>query len=139
MSFASYNMWQPWQKTSPLLAKLFTDYEPGIHISQVQMQSGVTGINLPRIYSVAKQSIDQDPSADWIKSLIPKLDNINPKLIHNAELNESYIPKIVDLKSSTKFARDQIWGIRKSKIFKDEAKKVYLKHGSRRKRKVKTN
>ena len=139
MSFASYNMWQPWQKTSPLLAKLFTDYEPGIHISQVQMQSGVTGINLPRIYSVAKQSMDQDPSADWIKSLIPKLDNINPKLIHNAELNESYIPKIVDLKSSTKFARDQIWGIRKSKIFKDEAKKVYLKHGSRRKRKVKTN
>ena len=139
MSFASYNMWQPWQKTSPLLAKLFTDYEPGIHISQVQMQSGVTGINLPRIYSVAKQSIDQDPSADWIKSLIPQLDNINPKLIHNAELNESYIPKIVDLKSSTKFARDKIWGIRKSKIFKDEAKKVYLKHGSRRKRKVKTN
>tara|TARA_B100001287_G_C22622562_1_gene500854 strand:- start:320 stop:1306 length:987 start_codon:yes stop_codon:yes gene_type:complete len=139
MSFASYNMWQPWQKTSPLLAKLFTDYEPGIHISQVQMQSGVTGINLPRIYSVAKQSMDQDPSADWIKSLIPQLDNINPKLIHNAELNESYIPKIVDLKSSTKFARDQIWGIRKSKIFKDEAKKVYLKHGSRRKRKVKTN
>jgi len=35
MSFASYNMWQPWQKTSPLLAELFTDYEPGIHISQV--------------------------------------------------------------------------------------------------------
>ena len=29
MSFASYNLWQPWQKTSPLLASTFTDYEPG--------------------------------------------------------------------------------------------------------------
>ena len=83
--------------------------------------------------------MDQDPNADWTKSLIPQLDNIDPNLIHNAELNESYIPKIVDLKSSTKFARDQIWGIRKSKIFKNEARKVYLKHGSRRKRKIKTS
>ena len=42
MSFASYNLWQLWQKTSPLLAELFVDYEPGIHINEVQMQSGVT-------------------------------------------------------------------------------------------------
>ena len=136
MSFASYNMWQPWQKTSPLLAELFTDYEPGIHISQVQMQSGVTGINLPRIYSVPKQSMDQDINAEWTKKLLPQLDNFDPKLIHNAELDGLYIPKIVDLKASAKFARDKIWGIRKSKEFKDEARKVYLKHGSRRKRNI---
>ena len=139
MSFASYNLWQPWQKTSPLLAKLFTDYEPGVHISQVQMQSGVTGINLPRIYSVSKQSMDQDPNAEWTKKLLPQLDNFDPKLIHNAELNGSYIPQIVNLKTSAKFARDQIWGIRKSMEFKNEARKVYLKHGSRRKRYSKTS
>ena len=139
MSFASYNMWQPWQRTSPLLAKLFTDYEPGIHISQVQMQSGVTGINLPRIYSVTKQSMDQDPNAEWIKCLIPELIKLDPKAIHDANLNGFYIPKIVDLKASAKFARDQVWSIRKNKAFKDEAKLVYLKHGSRRKRNIKTN
>ena len=139
MSFASYNLWQPWQKTSPRLAELFTDYEPGIHISQVQMQSGVTGINLPRIYSISKQSMDQDPDAEWTKNLLPQLNNFDPKLIHNAELNDSYIPQIVDLKSSAKFARDQIWGIRKSIEFKNEARKVYLKHGSRRKRYTKTS
>ena len=139
MSFASYNMWQPWQKTSPLLAELFTDYEPGIHISQVQMQSGVTGINLPRIYSVPKQSMDQDPNSEWTKNILPQLDNIEPKFIHNAELNGAYIPQIVDLKTSAKFARDKIWGIRKSKEFKEEARRVFLKHGSRRKRNVKTN
>ena len=139
MSFASYNLWQPWQKTSPRLAELFTDYEPGIHISQVQMQSGVTGINLPRIYSISKQSMDQDPDAEWTKNLLPQLNDFDPKLIHNAELNDSYIPQIVDLKSSAKFARDQIWGIRKSIEFKNEARKVYLKHGSRRKRYTKTS
>tara|TARA_B100000927_G_scaffold263757_1_gene235459 strand:- start:242 stop:661 length:420 start_codon:yes stop_codon:yes gene_type:complete len=139
MSFASYNLWQPWQKTSPLLAQLFTDYEPGIHISQVQMQSGVTGINLPRIYSVPKQSMDQDPDSSWTKSMLPQLDNIDPKLIHNAELNDSYIDKIVDIKTSAKYARENIWGIRKSNEFKNEARQVYLKHGSRRKRKIKSN
>ena len=139
MSFASYNLWQPWQKTSPRLAELFTDYEPGIHISQVQMQSGVTGINLPRIYSISKQSMDQDQDAEWTKNLLPQLNSFDPKLIHNAELNDSYIPQIVDLKSSAKFARDQIWGIRKSIEFKNEARKVYLKHGSRRKRYTKTS
>ena len=139
MSFASYNMWQPWQKTSPLLAELFTDYEPGIHISQVQMQSGVTGINLPRIYSVSKQSMDQDPNANWIKSQIPELCDFDSESIHTAQLGESYLPQIINLKDSAKNARDRIWSIRKSKAFKNEAKLVYLKHGSRRKRNFKTN
>ena len=134
MSFASYNLWQPWQKTSPLLAQLFTDYEPGIHISQVQMQSGVTGINLPRIYSVSKQSEDQDPDAIWIKSILPQLNEVDPKLVHTSELNNVYIPQIVDLKSSARDARERIWSIRKSDEFKKEAAAVYLRHGSRKKR-----
>ena len=103
------------------------------------MQSGVTGINLPRIYSIPKQSMDQDPSGEWIKNLLPQLKNVEPKLIHSAELNDAYLPQIVDLKVSAKFARDKVWGIRKSKEFKEEARRVYLKHGSRRKRNVKTN
>jgi len=133
MSFASYNLWQPWQKTSPLLAELFTDFEPGIHISQVQMQSGVTGINLPRIYSVFKQSLDQDPFAEWTKKIIPELKNVETDLIHNAELKELYFDKIVDPKLSAKKARDTIWAMRKNKDFKKIAREVYLKHGSRKK------
>jgi deoxyribodipyrimidine photo-lyase len=137
MSFASYNLWQPWQKTSPLLAQLFTDYEPGIHISQVQMQSGVTGINLPRIYSVSKQSEDQDPNAIWIKNILPQLRGLDPQLIHTSELNDLYIPQIIDLKSSARNARERVWSIRKSIEFKKEAAAVYNKHGSRRKRNFK--
>ena len=118
MSFASYNLWQPWQKTSPLLAELFVDYEPGIHISQVQMQSGVTGINLPRIYSVTKQSIDQDPDAIFTKSQIPELEDINPSSIHNLELLNSYRDPIVDIIETAKKARESIWSVRSNKDFK---------------------
>ena len=132
MSFASYNLWQPWQKTSPLLASTFTDYEPGIHICQVQMQSGVTGINLPRIYSVTKQSLDQDPDASWIKEQIPDLRNIEKEKIHNAELGELYKEKIVDIKSSAKKARELVWQIRSNANFKSKAKVVYQLHGSRK-------
>tara|TARA_X000000950_G_scaffold282893_1_gene382598 strand:+ start:4787 stop:6187 length:1401 start_codon:yes stop_codon:yes gene_type:complete len=132
MSFASYNLWQPWQQTSPLLASTFTDYEPGIHICQVQMQSGVTGINLPRIYSVVKQSLDQDPDANWIKEQIPNLQNLDKEKIHNAELGELYKEKIVDIKSSAKKARQLIWQIRSNANFKAKAKAVYQLHGSRK-------
>ena len=134
MSFASYNLWQPWQVTSPLLAELFVDYEPGIHIPQVQMQSGVTGINLPRIYSVTKQSRDQDPEAIWMKKVLPSLNDFDIEDIHNANLNEKYIIPIVDLKESSKHARDKIWGARKGSEFKTIARSVYLKHGSRKRR-----
>ena len=133
MSFASYNLWQPWQKTSPLLAELFTDFEPGIHISQVQMQSGVTGINLPRIYSVFKQSLDQDPTAEWTKKIIPELKNVGTDLIHNAELKDLYFDQIIDPKLSAKKARETIWAMRKNNDFKKVAREVYLKHGSRKK------
>ena len=51
MSFASYHLWLPWQITSKYLASLFTDYEPGIHYSQCQMQSGTTGINACLLYT----------------------------------------------------------------------------------------
>ena len=137
MSFASYNLWQPWQKTSPLLAQLFVDYEPGIHISQVQMQSGVTGINLPRIYSVLKQSMDQDPEALFIKKEIPQLKDENLNNIHNAEIKSKYPGKVIDHKLSAAFARKEIWNIRKSEQFKNIAKQVYLKHGSRFRRRIK--
>ena len=132
MSFASYNLWQPWQATSPLLAQLFVDYEPGIHICQAQMQSGVTGINLPRIYSVTKQSRDQDPNADWIKKILPELQSFAPSEIHRADLKGKYPAKIVDLEETGKIARDLIWSLRKDSEFKKIARSVYLLHGSRK-------
>lgn len=36
-------------------AGLWTDYDPGTHVSQVQMQAGMVVTNTIRVYSLAKQ------------------------------------------------------------------------------------
>lgn len=60
-SLNAYHLWQPWRPGALRLAQRFVDYEPGIHFSQIQMQSGTTGINVNRMYNPVKQSQDQDP------------------------------------------------------------------------------
>ena len=76
VSFASYNLWIDWRKTSEYLSNYFIDYEPGIHFNQFQMQSGVTGINAIRIYNPIKQQIDHDPKAHFVRKWVPELENI---------------------------------------------------------------
>ncbi|MEM7313178.1 MAG: FAD-binding domain-containing protein, partial [Planctomycetota bacterium] len=66
VSFASYHLWLHWRPTAVYLAQHFLDFEPGIHFSQFQMQSGTTGINALRIYSPIKQVVDQDPDGEFI-------------------------------------------------------------------------
>ena len=66
VSFAAYNLWLDWKRLAPHLARVFLDYEPGIHYPQLQMQSGTTGINAMRVYSVTKQSKDQDTKGRFL-------------------------------------------------------------------------
>ena len=73
MSVAAYQLWQDWRPTGLELARLFTDYEPGIHWPQAQMQSGTTGINSLRIYNPIKQGLDHDPDGSFIRRWCPEL------------------------------------------------------------------
>lgn len=137
MSFASYHLWLDWRITAPYLASLFTDYEPGIHYSQVQMQSGTTGINSIRIYNPIKQGIDQDPEGQFIRQWIPALRDMDTSLIHTPwqaplELNGYPLP-IIDEKSARKKAADCLYGMRKNSHHRLEAKRIVKKHASRKK------
>lgn len=135
-SFAVHALRLPWQTIMYELAKLMIDYVPGIHVSQVQMQTGVTGINTIRVYSPMKQQTDHDPDAVFIKKWIPELKDFTAEAISEFETtNLTPYPKpIIDFKKETKIMKDVLYAIKKSEIARLESLGVYIKHGSRKRR-----
>ncbi len=144
VSFASYQLWLHWRHTAVYLATQFLDYEPGIHYPQVQMQSGVTGINTIRIYNPIKQAHDQDPDGVFVRRWLPALARVPDAYIFepwtmpqtlqehvDVIIGRDFPEPIVDHVESAKFARDTLWALRKSDSVRDAAKQVYKKHGSR--------
>ena len=135
VSFASYDLWLPWRESGQVLARLFTDYDAGIHWPQVQMQSGVTGINTIRVYSPTKQGLDQDPSGDFTRRWVPELAHIPGKAVHTPTemeaISAGYPTPIVDHKAATALAKDKIFTLRRDPALKALAAAVLEKHGSR--------
>jgi deoxyribodipyrimidine photo-lyase len=145
VSFASYHLWLDWRDSGYFLARMFTDYEPGIHYSQLQMQSGVTGINALRMYNPVKQSQDQDPDGVFIKKWVPELARFPQSYIHEpwtcppliqseagVILGRDYPLPIVDHTTAIRAARAKISSVRQQIGFKHTAKQVYQKLGSRK-------
>ena len=138
MSFASYQLWLHWRHTGLHLARAFTDYEPGIHWSQCQMQSGVTGINTIRIYCPVKQSRDQDPSGAFIRAWLPALRDaaqVPDAFIHEPwrmpTPPSGYPAPIVELKAATLAAKNLIYPKKAEPGVQAQALQVFDKHGSR--------
>jgi len=144
VSFASYHLWLDWRQTGYHLARLFTDYEPGIHYSQLQMQSGVTGINAVRIYNPIKQSHDQDPEGQFIRRWVPELSLVPNSWIHEpwlmskalqtqaqCTIGTHYPSPIVDHASAIGAARQKLSAARKQQDYGAEANQVFKKLGSR--------
>ena len=146
-SVASYTLWLPWQDTGLHLARCFLDYEPGIHWSQVHMQSGVTGINSIRAYSVSKQSTDQDPDGVFIRTWVPELKDVPTDCIHepwemtleqqeqfNCVLGQDYPNPIVDEKSARKEGVSRSYSAKAQPEVRQRSLVVYDIHGSRKRR-----
>ena len=143
-SFAAYHLWLHWQPTSVHLARLFLDYEPGIHYPQFQMQSGVTGINSVRIYSPTKQALDQDPDGVFIRRFVPELENVPAEFIaephrmpgdlqkkYGCLIGRDYPLPIVDHAEAHARAKEMLGAIRQTEFARREAQRVYARHGSR--------
>ena len=73
LSHATFGLGLHWYEPALHLARLFTDFEPGIHYPQVQMQAGATGTNAMRVYNPIKQAEDNDPTGEFIARWVPEL------------------------------------------------------------------
>lgn len=144
MSFSSYHLWLHWREPALFLARRFTDYEPGIHYAQAQMQSGTTGINTFRIYNPVKQSQDQDPTGRFIRQWLPALDRVPERWIHTpwamdpktqresgCVIGRDYPPPIVDHLAAAKAARKRLGSLRRGAA-RAEGQKILKRHGSRK-------
>jgi deoxyribodipyrimidine photo-lyase len=138
-SFASYHLWLDWRLSGAHLARMFTDYEPGIHWPQVQMQSGTTGINTPRIYNPVKQGHDQDPTGAFTRRWLPELAPVPDAFLQEPWkwpdaarlLGRRYPAPIIDITAAARAARDAIWSARRQPGFADEAARIVTRHASR--------
>jgi len=135
MSFASYHLWLDWRDTGNILARRFTDYEPGIHWPQVQMQSGTTGINTPRIYNPVKQGLDQDPCGIFTRQWVPELGPVPDAFLQEpwkwpGAQTLRYPAPIVDVTTAARFARETIWGLRRKSDSSIAA--IVTRHASRK-------
>jgi deoxyribodipyrimidine photo-lyase len=145
VSFAAYHLWLDWRVFRDWLACQFIDYEPGIHYSQIQMQSGLTGINSLRIYNPVKQGQDHDPQGHFIRRWVPELAELGPLDIHQPwkmpelmqyessfQLGVTYPNPIVDHQTAVRFVRDRFTQLRQRADYWQHSQVVLQRHGSRK-------
>ena len=120
VSFAAYHLWLHWREPGLWLARQFLDFEAGIHWSQMQMQSGTTGINTLRMYSPAKQMRDHDPDGAFVRRWVPEWGS------------DAYPAPIVDERAALAAAKQRLYGLRAADTARAEADAIQQRHGSRR-------
>ncbi|MCK0148941.1 deoxyribodipyrimidine photo-lyase [Marivita sp. S6314] len=139
VSVASYHLWLDWRSTGRVLARMFTDYEPGIHWSQMQMQAGTTGINTPRIYNPVKQGTDQDPTGAFTRRWVPELAEVPDAHLQTPWtwdgagrlLGATYPRPVIEIAEAARMARQKIFAMRAG-VDRAETQRVIDKHASRK-------
>ncbi|MEY3697615.1 MAG: Cryptochrome-like protein cry2 [Pseudomonadota bacterium] len=142
VSVAAYPLWLHWRPVGNWLATQFLDYEPGIHWSQLQMQSGTTGINTTRVYNPVKQAQDHDPQGKFVKRWLPRMRQVpqawvlQPWLMPahmrtHADSTIDIVEPLVDLATATRAAKQRLYELRRNPSVKAGKKAVIEKHASR--------
>ena len=145
VSVAAYPLWLHWREVGLWLARAFLDYEPGIHWSQLQMQSGTTGINTTRVYNPIKQARDHDPQGVFVRRWLPALRRVPdtwlfepwrmPESVQarcGVRVGEDIALPVVDLETATRAAKTRIHALRAQPEVRAAKAAIVERHGSRK-------
>ncbi|MDY7540444.1 FAD-binding domain-containing protein [Undibacterium sp. 5I1] len=146
VSVAAYPLWLDWRPVGHWLARQFLDYEPGIHWSQMQMQSGTTGINVPRIYNPIKQASDHDPHGRFVRRWLPAMRRVPDSWLFEpwrmppdvqaacgVQVGVDIAMPVVDIDLATREAKARLFALRAQPGVKSAKAAIVEKHGSRKK------
>lgn len=141
ISFLTHHLWLDWKRGAVHLAKLFLDFEPGIHYPQIQMQAGVTGINANRIYNPVKQSLENDSEGEFIKQWVPEIADLPLIFVHEPwkmtsidqglykfDLGVNYPLPIVQIEKTYRRASFELHEMKKNVASLKESKRILRKH-----------
>jgi len=144
VSVAAYPLWLHWRPVGEWLARQFLDYEPGIHWSQLQMQSGTTGINTTRVYNPIKQARDHDPQGHFARRWLPALHRVPdawlfepwrmPEAVQarcGVRVGVDWPLPVVDLERATREAKTRLHQRRALPEVKAAEADIVRRHGSR--------
>jgi deoxyribodipyrimidine photo-lyase len=144
VSVAAYPLWLHWRPVGEWLARQFIDYEPGIHWSQLQMQSGTTGINTTRVYNPIKQAQDHDPHGHFVRRWLPAMQRVPDTWLFQPWLmppemqarcgvvvGEDIAAPLVDLELATRAAKERVYALRTDPAVAVVQASIVKRHGSR--------